>query len=618
MKKHKKYVAMLTAGLLAITPLAATGMTVFAADTNSISITAKNAGTHNYNAYQIFKGNLSGSGTTADPYVLTDIQWGDNVSGATFLSALKAADEFKIDHDNDAETDKVSVFASATDAAGVAAVLEQYADNSDFAVEFAKFAGTHLTGNALKSDNTPDNTTKKYELTELAAGYYLVKDEADITQNNPRTLNLLKVAGNVDLTTKEDLPTLDKKIVENSAKTDHNEASIGDTINYELTSVVPSMIGYDKYFFVINDKMSTGLTFDNSSVKVYINNVLIDNSYYRVDEGNAAKVGDVQYTFQIVMKDFIQHKAKAGQEIRVTYSAKLNENADITSTGNPNKVFLTYSNNPNVDAVGESDTNPDEPKPGTPPSPDTPDEPNDDYTDPVGVTPWSDVNTFTTAIKIIKVDNSTPPKPLKGAEFTLTGTDMNIVLVSEDQFTENASGTYWKLNDGTYTTVDPGTSGVDQTKYDNTTKKYIRTTVFTQKGNLPTHVDVKGYVDDDGYIIFKGLGAGTYTLSETKVPSGYNKIDDITITISNDKAANAFTKTDPNWKVTKQVGSETAVELTDSDSDNIYELQVINAKGNTLPSTGGMGTKLFYIIGSLLVAGSIVLLVTKKRMSKEN
>ena len=314
------------------------------------------------------------------------------------------------------------------------------------------------------------------------------------------------------------------------------------------------------------------------------------------------------------MNDFIQHKAQAGKEIKVTYSAKLNEKADITNTGNPNKVFLTYSNNPNVEATPEGPTNPDEPKvPSTPP--DTPDNPGVDYDSPVGVTPWSDVNTFTTAIKVIKVDDSTPANPLKGAEFKLTGTDMNIVLVSEDKFTADPSGTYWKLKDGTYTTTNPATPGVDTSKYDDdTTTKYKRTTEFTQKGNIATPVDVKGFVDDDGWIIFKGLGAGTYTLTETTTPKGYNTVSPITIIISNDKVANAFSKTNPNWKVVKDADPD--VELTAS--ENIYGLQVVNVKGSTLPSTGGMGTRLFYIIGGLLVAGSLVLLVTKKRMSRES
>ncbi|MBO4493806.1 MAG: LPXTG cell wall anchor domain-containing protein, partial [Ruminococcus sp.] len=274
-------------------------------------------------------------------------------------------------------------------------------------------------------------------------------------------------------------------------------------------------------------------------------------------------------------------------------------------------VFLTYSNDPNVTTKGESGTNPDEPKPNTPPDPDTPDNPGDDYNDPVGVTPWSDVNTFTTAIKILKVDNEN--NPLKGVTFKLTGDGIAAVLKSSTTFAPDASGTYYPLTNGTYTKTPPTEATKDKYTGGTSALTYKETTSFSiDDSSTASATNISATVDDSGMLIFKGLGAGTYTLAETDKPSEYNSIPNITIVISNDKVDGAFTKTNPNWKVTKAVGSEAPSEITAT--DNIYELQVINAKGSTLPTTGGIGTKLFYIIGSLLVAGSVVLLVTKKRM----
>lgn len=86
---------------------------------------------------------------------------------------------------------------------------------------------------------------------------------------------------------------------------------------------------------------------------------------------------------------------------------------------------------------------------------------------------------------------------------------------------------------------------------------------------------------------FTGLGAGTYTLVEKTVPAGFNKAADKTIAISGD-----------NYTDTNLIKSET----------------VINQKGIVLPSTGGMGTTIFYIVGGILVVGAGVLLVTRKRM----
>ena len=90
---------------------------------------------------------------------------------------------------------------------------------------------------------------------------------------------------------------------------------------------------------------------------------------------------------------------------------------------------------------------------------------------------------------------------------------------------------------------------------------------------------------------FTGLAAGTYTLVETTVPAGYNKAADVPVTIAE----------------------------ADYSTDNLSQTKEIeNNKGTELPSTGGMGTTLLYVVGSILVLAAVVLLVTKRRMSNED
>ena len=92
-------------------------------------------------------------------------------------------------------------------------------------------------------------------------------------------------------------------------------------------------------------------------------------------------------------------------------------------------------------------------------------------------------------------------------------------------------------------------------------------------------------------LVLNGLDAGTYCLEETKAPDGYNKLTDpVTVTITEDGKVN-----------------ETA-------NGTVY---VSNNAGATLPSTGGMGTTLFYVIGGGLMVAAVVLLVTKKRMENK-
>lgn len=87
---------------------------------------------------------------------------------------------------------------------------------------------------------------------------------------------------------------------------------------------------------------------------------------------------------------------------------------------------------------------------------------------------------------------------------------------------------------------------------------------------------------------FDGLSNGTYYLVEKVVPAGYNKASDTTVTIAD----------------------------ADFTASNLSQTKTIeNNSGTELPSTGGIGTTLFYIFGGILVVGAVVLLVTKKRMS---
>ena len=98
---------------------------------------------------------------------------------------------------------------------------------------------------------------------------------------------------------------------------------------------------------------------------------------------------------------------------------------------------------------------------------------------------------------------------------------------------------------------------------------------------------------DNGRFTIQGLGAGTYYLTETKQPAGYNKLKDpVTVVI------------DENEKV--RVGESEA-----------NPVKVENKTGTVLPSTGGAGTTMIYLVGALLVLGSGVVLATKRRVKNK-
>jgi LPXTG-motif cell wall-anchored protein len=277
--------------------------------------------------------------------------------------------------------------------------------------------------------------------------------------------------------------------------------------------------------------------------------------------------------------------------IVVEYTAVLNENA-VIKTANPNEVKIVYSNNPNNS--GTPETCP----PGTPTE-----EPKPEY--PTGETVTSKTETFTTALVITKINDA--KEILTGAEFTLTGNGVKQVLVTELTFVkDNENGTYYKLKDGTYTvvapvTADDGTNTVD--KYADIDTKYKKSTVMTLKGEGQTETTVKGEVDENGVVRFTGLGAGEYTLSETKTPAGYNTMADLTFTISFDKDNKTF--------------SANRDDLVFDSANGVFNTSIINHAGSSLPHTGGIGTTIFYALGTALVLGCAVLLIVKKRMKNE-
>lgn len=179
-----------------------------------------------------------------------------------------------------------------------------------------------------------------------------------------------------------------------------------------------------------------------------------------------------------------------------------------------------------------------------------------------GKTVWDNVVVFTYQVVVNKYANSVAENnKLKGAEFTLTK----------------------KLKDGT-------------------TK------------------DIAVAKSQDGVrFTFKGLDDGEYTLTETVTPEGYNTIDPITFTVAATHGTEWNGEGVRGNLITAFTGNAASEEITFTPDKGTGALttNVINKSGTTLPSTGGMGTTVFYVVGGGLMAVAVVLLVTKKRMENK-
>lgn len=176
-----------------------------------------------------------------------------------------------------------------------------------------------------------------------------------------------------------------------------------------------------------------------------------------------------------------------------------------------------------------------------------------------------EVPVYSSEINVIKVDASDNSQKLAGAIFII----------------KNQEGKYYqaKDKDGKIITEVSTTENVDTVTWVDNEKEAT-----------------KLVTEDTGTIVFKGVENGTYYLVEVKAPDGYNKL------------------TGP---VTVKVGYNE--EGTNIEKNAVSHTEMVeNKTGKELPQTGGIGTKLFIIIGSLLVVVSSAILIVNKRMSKEN
>lgn len=561
MKQTKKVMSLLLTLIVALTM----SMPAFAGennasegagDTQTFTITAPNDD-RGYDVYQIFTGDLHEG-------VLSNIAWGQNGTG----SQGAAVDQATLDN----------------------LVAVNSKSDSEKASEIQKYV--NFGANAFGTVSSGS------DLSNVPAGYYLIKDKghkdgSSLGEGEAYSLFIVQVAGNVTITPKVGVPSVDKKIVEGGNKVATNEASIGDTVNYEITGTLPSRFDdYKEYFYTFTDTLSKGLTLDSDSIAVTVNGVDVTKYFYKnaseYDETNGTTltvgIQDIK-----VLNNIEAVTVNTDSKVVLTYSATLNEHAVVGGTaGNPNDVKLSCSNDPNNSGTGT---------PGNPPE--NPGKP--EPTHPAGDTPKSEVTTFTTSLTILKTTDKNVTLP--GVEFTLAGDGVNIALVTTEKFAAADNGEYWKLKNGTYTTTAPTTAD-DETDnsadYDSTTQKYSKTTEVTPKGAGKTETNVVGVIDDGGHVTFSGLGAGDYTLTETVTPAGYNSISPISFTISFNAADKSFSS------------DNDAIAL--DGGLNTFNTTIINKQGSLLPSTGGMGTTIFYVVGGILVAGAAVLLVVKRRM----
>lgn len=377
------------------------------------------------------------------------------------------------------------------------------------AVAFAKAAQKYAKDNSIGNQGSVTATTTTVSFTGLDLGYYLV----DTTLGTLCSLDTTNP--DVIMEEKNEVPTNVKTVEEDSTGNygEKNDADIGQTVNFKST--ITAQAGAENYVF--HDTMSTGLTYIGVT-GITLNGVAVDASNYTV----TAPAADVD-TFDVTFTQEFCDTLKAKDQIVISYTATLNENAVIAGDGNPNTSKVSYGDSSNTK-----------------------------------YTPDSQTKTYTWDVDVLKytMDGETE-KALAGAKFTLS---------------KNADGS----------------NPIALVSKGNNVYRVAKT------GETGTVTEIT--TDATGKFTIQGLDADTYYLTETAAPAGYNKLAS---------------------PVTIVIGENGAVNGTTEAPQGVEQVKVLNQTGTELPSTGGMGTTLFYIIGGILVLAAAVLLITKRRMNAE-
>lgn len=533
-----------------------------AATNNSIKIN-KNSdnGDVTYKAYQIFKADVV-DGTDGSGKVVSNIDWAStkaqnavlnylsNVpnSGINTSSSAQAAAKYLTDHANG--TGETTPIENGNLFNGLAKEVVKSVDQT---------GSSFTTDDVFKPQDGNGNALQ---------GYYLfVTDESTLStdqevKKNTGTSPIFAVVGDalVTVTEKTSIPTVVKKVKNDNGSdwADKADSQMGQKVEYKLTGTVASNIAtFDTYHYEFSDKLSDGLTADDSSVIVKIGDkILLPNTTPGAKTGYDASI-DATNTLTVKFADLktaaeqVGATLNGGSNVVVTYTAMLDPmkatNVTVGGVGNDNAVKLIYSNNPMGGGTGESVS-------------DT-------------------VRDYTYALELIKQDADSDTTKIDNVEFTIQATapddaDSKDMYVGGEGTLVNKAYKFKTANGGKI-----NVKGLDAGTY----------TVHEVEGSNP------GYNTLDDF---------TFTIK----PEGLNR--DEGVALDEKTAVNTL-------KVTVQK-PDSATMVTPSVDDGTVTLTVKNKKGSNLPLTGLNGVTFTWIAGGAVLCIGVAHLIRSRKQAEES
>ena len=363
--------------LLTLAMLLTMGITAFAAEDTTLTI---NGGEErDYVGYQLL--NLTTSLKTGEHHTEHD---GDHEPGCynyayTVNAKYRAIFQAEVFANGGNylwdETSKPATEAGITDAQILAYLANQTSDNGDVYHTMRQVAD-RLYRAILAANIAPDATDLDGTDDSIAQGYWMIADVTELDGNAANSLVMVDTKGQdkLTITPKTALPTVEKKVkdIEDSeddsildnAWNDSADFDFGDTVPFKLTGTLPSNAQYyTSYTMIFHDTMSAGLDFNEGSVKVYMYDTKykadVDtdmNDYAKDVTANFVVTTeglDDDCTFEVSCENvFAIEGVTKDTAFVVYYSATLTEDAEIGSAGNPNEVYLEFSNDPYGEGTG--------------------------------------------------------------------------------------------------------------------------------------------------------------------------------------------------------------------------------------------------------------------------
>lgn len=550
-----------------------------AAPANSITINriAEDNKDNTFKAYQIFKAKVVDEKDKGK--VASDIEWSSTTIGSKVIAAIQGSTKYK----ELVKADSTKALAADATAPVVAEWLSNNVTDTN-ASSASSSEGTRVAPGdvlyaiaAAVTDETPagngipvDTSWTRPAITSdghYGDGYYLfVSDGLKADKPNTGTSPIFAIVGGepVTVTEKTSIPTVEKKVLNDSKVKDANitdqtgwedyaDSQIGQKVNYKLTgTIADNYATYDSYAYKFTDTLSQGLTYAKGSLEVY---ALNNESYTKIDQNSYTVVEPVEDNNNTLTVSFNDKGLK---------SATAANESDLLNIDAKTQIVVFYKAELNSKASYEAPGNKNEVYL---------EYSNNPMAEGTGKSEIDVVTDHVFRLDVTKTDKDTGS--------ALTGKN---------------------LQAGFKVKVIRGDEGTLDNKWLGENGEIVEE---SQAYEFKTQLD-------DGKVYIPGLDTGTYQITETTTPTGYNTVAPFEITVTPSYKNNGELDT-----LTVSSNNKEMTVIKDANGATI-PLTIKNKKGSGLPLTGLNGVTFTWIAGGAVLCIGVAHLIRSRKQAEES